>query len=102
VTSELDLQQIPEFHRLPISWLRRFMASGLFDFATPRLRRSKIPYLRMFATPRLRRFKIPDLRTFATPWLRRFKIPDLHEFFIPENSLHELHKPRVFEGDRFS
>jgi hypothetical protein len=34
--------------------------------------------------------------------LRRFKIPDLREFYVPENSLHEFHKPRRFEGDRFS
>jgi hypothetical protein len=50
VTSELDLQQIPEFHKLPISWFSRFMASGLYEFATSRLRRFKIPDLRTFAT----------------------------------------------------
>jgi hypothetical protein len=58
--------------------------------------------LREFATSNLRRFKIPDLRTFATYELRRFKIPDLCEFDVPENSFHEFHKPRRFEGDRFS
>jgi hypothetical protein len=86
MTSELDVQQILELHRLPISWFSRFMALGLCEFATLRLRR----------------FKIPDLRTFATSQLRRFKIPDLREFFVPENSFHKLHEPRRFEGDRFS
>jgi hypothetical protein len=84
VTSELDLRQIPEFRRLPISWFCRFMTSGL----------------REFATSKLRRFKIPDIRMFATSELRRFKIPDLRD--VPENSFHEFRKPRRFEGDKFS
>jgi hypothetical protein len=105
MTPELDLRQVPEFHRFPkfvalhtftTPRLRRFKIPDLHTFATPRLRRFKIPDLRTFATPRLRRFKIPDLRTFATPRLRRFKIPGLHEFFVPENSFHELHKSHVF------
>jgi hypothetical protein len=50
----------------------------------------------------LRRFKIPDLRTFATLMLRRFKIPNIREFCVPENSLHEFHISRRFEGDKFS
>jgi hypothetical protein len=33
-TSELELQRIPEFRRLPISWFRRFMTPGLHRFAT--------------------------------------------------------------------
>jgi hypothetical protein len=134
VTSELNLQHIPEFHRPPISWFCRFLTSGLHEFSTSKLRRFgipdlrtfatselckfKIPDLRTFATSELRRFKIPDLRTFATSELRRFKIPDLHtfatselrrfkipdfrKFDIPENSFHEFHEPRRFEGDRFS
>jgi hypothetical protein len=64
------------------------------------LRKFKIPDLREFGTLELRWFKIPDL--LATSELRRFKIPDLRMFDIPENSFHELLKPRRFEGDRFS
>jgi hypothetical protein len=109
-TFELELQRIPEFRRLPISWFRRFMTPGLHRFATSGARRSKasdlhrfaIPELRRFQIPDLRRFKIPDLRKFATSELRRFKIPDLHRFKIPENSFHEFRKTRRFEGDMFS
>jgi hypothetical protein len=50
VTSEFDLQQIPEFRRHLISWFCRFMPLGLRDFATLKLRRFKIPDLREFAT----------------------------------------------------
>jgi hypothetical protein len=78
------------------------MASGLREFATSELRRFEIPDLRTFVTLRLRRFKIPDLHEFVTLRLRRFKIPDLREFCVPENLLHDFHKPRRFEGDRFS
>jgi hypothetical protein len=85
-TSELDLQQILKFRRLPISWFCRFMTSSLHKFATLELRR----------------FKIPDLRKFTTSELRRFKIPDLRRFKILENSFHEFHTTRRFEGDRFS
>jgi hypothetical protein len=118
VTSELDLQQIPEFRRLPISWFCRFLTSGLHEFVTLKLRRFEIPDLREFATSKLRKFEIPNLRTFATSELRRFKIldlresatsklrrfkiPDLRKFDVPQNSFHEFHKPRRFEGDRFS
>jgi hypothetical protein len=102
VTSELDLQQIPEFRRLPISWFCRFMTSGLREFSTSKLRWFEIPDFREFVTSGLRRFKIPDLREFATSGLRRFKILDLREFDVPENSFHKFHKPRRFEGDRFS
>jgi hypothetical protein len=118
VTSELDLQQIPEFCRLPISWFCRFMTSGLREFATLKLRMFEIPDLREFAISKLRRFQIPDLCTFATSELRRFEIPnlrtfatselrrfeilDLCEFDVSENSFHEFNKPRRFEGDRFS
>jgi hypothetical protein len=49
VTSKLDLHQIPEFYRLQISWFCRFMASGLHEFATPKLRRFEIPDHRTFA-----------------------------------------------------
>jgi hypothetical protein len=101
-TSELDLQQIPEFRKLPILWFCRFTTSGLHRFATLELRRLEIPDLRMFVTSELRRFKIPDLRKFATSELRRFKIPDLHRFEIHENSFHEFHATRCFEGDKFS
>jgi hypothetical protein len=78
------------------------MTSGLREFATLKLRRFEIPYLREFAISKHRRFEIPDLRTFATSELRRFKIPDLREFDIPENSFHEFHKPRRFEGDNLN
>jgi hypothetical protein len=93
------------FHGLAGSWLRvftgsrpqelrRFKASDLHRFATLELRRFKASDLRKFATLELRRFQIPDLRKFATSGLRRFK--------IPENSFHEFHYTRRFEGDRFS
>jgi hypothetical protein len=69
MTSELDLQQIPEFRRLAISWFCRFMTSGLHEFVISKL--------------------------------CRFEITDLRKFDVPENSFHEFHKPRRFEGDRF-
>jgi hypothetical protein len=78
------------------------MTLTLREFATLKLRRFKIPDLRMFATSRLRKFETPDLRMSVTSELRRFKILDLCEFDVPENSFHEFHKPRRFEGDRFS
>jgi hypothetical protein len=78
------------------------MTLGIREFATSELRRSEIPDLRTFATSELRRFEILDLRTFATSELRRFEILDLCEFDVPKNSFHEFHKPRRFEGDRFS
>jgi hypothetical protein len=84
VTSELDLQQIPEFCRLPISWFCRFMTSGLREFATLKLRMFEIPDLREFAISKLRRFQIPDLCTFATSELRRFEIPNLRTFATSE------------------
>jgi hypothetical protein len=67
-----------------------------------KLRRFEILDLCMFATSGLSRFETPDLRMFATSELRRFKIPDLHEFNVPKKSFHKFHKPRRFEGDRFS
>jgi hypothetical protein len=78
------------------------VTSGLREFVTLKLRRFEILDLREFATSKLRRFEIPDLRGFATSGLRGFKIPDLREFDVPENSFHEFHKPRRFDGDRFS
>jgi hypothetical protein len=27
---------------------------------------------------------------------------DHREFFVPENTFHEFHEPRCFEGDKFS
>jgi hypothetical protein len=78
------------------------MTSGLRKFAISELRRFEISDVRKFATSGLHRFKILDLRKFATSGLRRFKIPELHKFEIPENSFHEFHATRHFEGDRFS
>jgi hypothetical protein len=66
------------------------MASGLYEFAAPKLHMSKIPDHRLFTTLQLRRFKIPDYRAFATLQLRRFNIPDHRAFFAPENLFHEL------------
>jgi hypothetical protein len=79
-----------------------FKILDLRTFTTSELRRFEIPDLRTFATSELRRFEIPDLRTFTTSELHRFKIPDLRKFDVPENSFHECHKPRPFEGDKFS
>jgi hypothetical protein len=102
----------------PDSWFHRFMTSGLYEFATSKLRRFEIPGLRTFANSELRRLEIPDLRMSATSELRRFEIPnlrmpatselrrfeilDLRTSDVPESSFHEFHKPRCFEGDRFS
>jgi hypothetical protein len=102
VTPEFYLQQNPEFRTLSISWFCRFMTLSLREFSTLKLRRFEILDLCMFATSGLSRFETPDLRMFATSELRRFKIPDLHEFNVPKKSFHEFHKPRRFEGDRFS
>jgi hypothetical protein len=79
---------LPNFTDSRSSWLRRFTALSLYEFATSRLRRFKIPSYRAFATPRLREFQIPDPREFATPRLHEFQIPDLREFATPK--LHEF------------
>jgi hypothetical protein len=71
VTSELDLQQIPELRRFPISWFRRFMTPGLRKFTTSGLRRFKIPDLHKFATPS---FTGLGLRIFASSQLRASQV----------------------------
>jgi hypothetical protein len=81
----------PNFIDSRSSWLRRFMALSLHEFATSRLRRFKILSHRAFATPRLREFGTPDHRAFATPRLRESQTPDLREFFAPENLHHKFH-----------
>jgi hypothetical protein len=63
VTSELDLQQIPELRRFQISWFHRFMTPGLRRFTTSGLRRSRASDLRKFATPS---FAGPGLQIFAS------------------------------------
>jgi hypothetical protein len=93
---------LPNFTDSRSSWLCRFMALSLYEFATSKLRRFKIPSHHAFATPRLREFRIPDHRAFTTSRLREFQIPDLRKLFVPENTFHEFHEPRRFEGDRFS
>jgi hypothetical protein len=90
VTPELVLYHTPEFHRLPkfaVLQVHGFesSASGLYDFATSKLHRSKVPSHRAFATPRLREFGTPDRRAFATPRLREFQTPDPRDFLVPEN-----------------
>jgi hypothetical protein len=85
----------PNFTDSRSSWLRRFTALSLYEFATSRFRRFKIPSHRAFATPRLREFQIPDHRAFATPRLREFQIPDSHEFATPR--LREFQIPDLRE-----
>jgi hypothetical protein len=112
-TSEHDLQQTPEFHRLPISEFRRFMIPDFLGFVTSGLHRFKIPDLYKFVTWRLHRFKIPDLHKFVTSRLRRFKIPDLHEFAtsrLRRFKIPDLHKfatsrlrgSKIPDPDRFN
>jgi hypothetical protein len=94
VTSELELQQIPELRRFPISWFRRLMTSGLHRFTTSgasQVQDSRSSQVRDFE---LRRSRASDLHKFATSELHRFK--------IPENSFHKFRKTRRFEGDMFS
>jgi hypothetical protein len=64
----------PNFTDSRSSWLRRFMALSLHEFATSRLRKFKIPSHRAFATPWLREFGTPDHRAFASPRLRESQI----------------------------
>jgi hypothetical protein len=78
------------------------MASGLQEFATSKLRRLETPDHHTFATLRLRMFMASGLHEFAISRLRRFETLDHREFFVPENTFHEFHEPRCFEGDRFS
>jgi hypothetical protein len=85
-TSKLRRFETPDHHTFVTLRLRRFMASGLYEFTISKLRR----------------FETPDHHTFAALRLRKFQIPDLREFFVPENTFHEFHEPRRFEGDRFS
>jgi hypothetical protein len=63
MTSELDLQQIPELRRLLISRLRRFMTPSLHRFATSWLYRFKIPDPHKFTTPS---FACPGLQIFTS------------------------------------
>jgi hypothetical protein len=102
VTSELELQRIPELRRFTISWLRRFMTSGLHRFTTSRASQVQDSISSQVRDSELRKSRASDLREFAISQLHRFKIPDLHRFEIPENSFHEFLKTRRFEGDRFS
>jgi hypothetical protein len=78
------------------------MATGLHEFATSRLRRFETPEHRTFTTLRLRMFMASGLHEFAISRLRRFETMDHREFFVPENTFHEFHEPRRFEGGRFS
>jgi hypothetical protein len=102
VTAELELQQIPELRRLPISWFRRSMTPGLHRFTTSWASQVQDSRSSQVRDSELRKSRASDLRRFAISELHRFKILDLHMFKIPENSFHEFRKTRRFEGDRFS
>jgi hypothetical protein len=109
-TSELELQQISEFRRLPISWFCRFMTSGLHRFAT--LGASQVQDFRPSQVRNLRASQVRDswasqVQGFRSPQVRDFGASQVQDsrfrkFEIPENSFHELHKTQCFEGDRFS
>jgi hypothetical protein len=63
----------PNFADSRSSWLRRFMALSLHEFATSGLSRFKTPRLREFGSPVHRAFLTPRLRGFtAHSWLRDF------------------------------
>jgi hypothetical protein len=79
-----------------------FMASGHHTFATSRLRMFMTSGHRTFATSRLRMFMASGLHGFAISRLHRFETLDHREFIVPENTFHEFHEPRHFEGDKFS
>jgi hypothetical protein len=81
----------PNFVDSRSSWLRRFMALSLHEFATSGCSRFKILSHRAFVTPRLREFGSPVHRAFAISRLCEFQTPDLHEFFAPENLHHKFH-----------
>jgi hypothetical protein len=83
-----------QFHGFAGSWLRVFTSSQLRSLAGSRFQ--------IFASSRLRSFAGLRFQIFASSRLRSFKIPDLRRFEIPENSFHEFHTTRRFEGDRFS
>jgi hypothetical protein len=102
VIFELELQQIPELRRFPISWFRKFMTSGLHRFTTLGASHVQDSRSSQVRDSELRKSRALDLHKFAISELHRFKIPDLHRFKIPENSFHEFRKTRRFEGDRFS
>jgi hypothetical protein len=102
VTFELELQQIPELRRFPISWFRRFMTSGLHRFTTSGASQVQDSRSSQVCDFELRGSRASDLRKFTISELHRFKIPDLHRFKIPENSFHKFRKTWRFEGDRFS
>jgi hypothetical protein len=102
-TSELHLFEIPDrctFATLEASQVQDSRPSHIRDFEASQVQDSRPSHIHDFL--RLRMSKIPDLHTFATLMLRRFKIPDLREFCVLENSLHEFHISRRFEGDKFS
>jgi hypothetical protein len=69
MTSELELQQIPELRRFLFSWLRRFMTPDPHRFANSGLHWFKIPDLHEFTTPS---FAGPGLRIFASSRFRSF------------------------------
>jgi hypothetical protein len=62
----------------------------------------RLPDHRTFATSRLHMFMASGLHGFAISRIYRFETLDHREFFVPENTFHEFHEPRCFEGDKFS
>jgi hypothetical protein len=134
VTSELVLQQIPEFRRLPIfvvSQVHDFGSLRVRDFEASQVRDSRPSHVRDFVASQVQDYRPSHVRDFGASQVRdsrpshvrdfgasqvrdsrsshvrdfrahRFKISDLRKFDVPENSFHEFHKPRCFEGDRFS
>jgi hypothetical protein len=100
-TSELHLFEIPDrctFATLEASQVQDSRPSHIRDFEASQVQDSRPSHIRDFEASQVQDSKSSHIRKM----LRRFKIPDLRELCVPENSLHEFHISRCFEGDKFS
>jgi hypothetical protein len=116
-TSELHLFEIPDcctFTTLEASQVQDSRSSHIRDFEASQVQYSRPSHIRDFEASQVQDSRPSHIRDFEASqvqdsksshirkMLRRFKIPDLRELCVPENSLHEFHISRCFEGDKFS
>jgi hypothetical protein len=66
-TSELELQRIPEFRRLPISWFCKFMTPDLHRFAT-----SGASQVQSFRSSQVRDFRASQVQDSRSSQVRDF------------------------------
>jgi hypothetical protein len=102
VTSELGLQRIPEFRRLPISWSRTSsQVRDLRSFAGLRLQIFTGSQLPSFAGLRLQIFASSRLRSFAGSRFQIFASSPLRSFAGSRFQIFASSRLRGFAGLRF-